>query len=71
VCNFPLGREVVEKQDGTEGTKQSGHVGEWRYSPPFLSSALDGVQWSAVFPGPFTLGKGCCMNSICSLDTVQ
>jgi hypothetical protein len=53
------------KEDGHFGIKFSlcltnyapRHEDVWgRGAPPFLTSALDGGQWSASLPGRFTLG---------------
>jgi hypothetical protein len=29
-------------------------IGEWRYGPPFLTSVLNGGEWSGSLPGIFT-----------------
>jgi hypothetical protein len=49
-------------------------MGDWRYSSPFLPSALDGGEWSAWRPGRFTPGTcsiGDRVGFIAGLDAVQ
>jgi hypothetical protein len=43
LCFFPL----------NWASRQEGVLGEWRYSPCILTSALDGGEWSASYSGRF------------------
>jgi hypothetical protein len=40
-------------------------------APPFLTSALDEGEWSAVCPGRFTAGTGNCVGPTASLHAIQ